>query len=331
MVPSQHNTSSEKKRILVCGATGFIGRNMVENFAQKGHTVTAVSFSRPAYQTPDNVRWVKADLRDQNLVSTLVEGHDIVIQAAATTSGAKDIVTTPYLHVADNAVMNSHLLRACYDHSIDHFIFFSCSIMYKPSKLPVKETDFSHEIEPNYFGAGWTKVYVEKMCEFYGNLGRTKHTIIRHSNIYGPHDKFDLERSHVFGATISKVMTADRSITVWGDGSQARDLLYIGDLVSCVESALEHQEYAVSLYNCGSGTAITVRDLVAKIIAQSKKHVEVQYDTSQPSIPFSLSLDCQKAKTELGWEPMVSLEHGIAKTLDWWRDNIDPITLRVVR
>ena len=55
---------------------------------------------------------------------------------------------------------------------------------------------------PQYFGAGWTKVYIEKMCEFYSRIGDTKYTVMRHSNVFGPHDKFDLEKSHVFGATI---------------------------------------------------------------------------------------------------------------------------------
>ena len=70
-----------------------------------------------------------------------------------------------------------------------------------------------------YFGAGWMKVFVEKMCEFYSRLGMNKYTVIRHSNIYGPHDKFDLDKSHVFGATLNKVINAkDDKVTVWGRG-----------------------------------------------------------------------------------------------------------------
>ena len=65
------------------------------------------------------------------------------------------------------------------------------------------------------------------MCEFYSNLSKTKYTVIRHSNIYGPYDKFDLEKSHVFGATLTKVMNGKERVTVWGTGREGRDLLYI--------------------------------------------------------------------------------------------------------
>ena len=74
---------------------------------------------------------------------------------------------------------------------------------------------------------------IEKMCEFFSSLGRTKHTVIRHSNTYGPHDKYDLEKSHMFGATITKVMNAEDGdeIVVWGDGSTERDYTFIEDIV----------------------------------------------------------------------------------------------------
>ena len=91
-------------------------------------------------------------------------------------------------------------------------------------------------MHPNYFGIGWTKLYIEKMCEFFSRLGVTKHTVIRHTNVFGPHDKFDLERSHVFGATVTKAMTSTTgAITVWGTGEEARDLIYVDDLVRFVE------------------------------------------------------------------------------------------------
>lgn len=316
-----------EKKILICGATGFIGRNLVEYFGKAGHQITATHFTRQPYPTPANVTWVKADLKDPEAGRRLVSGHDRVIQAAATTSGSKDIVNTPYMHVTDNAVMNSHLLRACYDHSVDHFVFFSCSIMYRSSDMPVKEDDFDGQIEDSYFGAGWTKVYLERMCEFFAGLGRTKHTVIRHSNIYGPHDKFDLKRSHVCGATISKTQLANETLQVWGDGSERRDLLHVSDLVRFVDMALQNQQSPYGLYNCGSGQAISVKELAEKLMSLSGKALMLQYDPSKPTIPFSLALDCSKAKVELGWSPTVPLEAGLKSTIEWWRDHIDPATL----
>lgn len=313
-----------KTRVLICGATGFIGRNLTEQLSKRSDLeVHAVRLNRPAYTCP-GVTWHQADLREADKVAALLEGVDVVIQAAATTSGSKDIVTRPFIHVTDNAVMNSLLLRAAYEKKVKHFIFFSCTVMYQSSDELLSEDDFdaNAEIHPRYFGSGWTKVYIEKTCEFFSRLGITKHTVIRHSNIYGPHDKFDLERSHVFGATITKVMTADDKIVVWGSGEEARDLLYVDDLTEFVELAMARQQSAYELYTVGAGKAVTIKDLVRMIVAASGRALRIEHDLSQPTIKTSLALDCRKAMREFGWQPRTTLETGIAKTITWWRAHI---------
>jgi nucleoside-diphosphate-sugar epimerase len=314
-----------RRKILICGATGFIGRNLVEHFATRADCdVHAVRLSRGEYVIP-GVTWHRADLRRVEEVEPLVTGCDIIIQAAATTSGAKDIVARPYIHTTDNAVMNSLLLRAAYDAKVKHFVFFSCSVMLPTSASPLDESawDANVPIAPNYFASGWTKVYIEKMCEFYARLGLTRHTVIRHSNIYGPNDKFDLERSHVFGATVTKAMTAtDGAIRVWGSGEEARDLLYVSDLVAFVERAIDRQTAPHALYNAGSGRAVSVNELVAKIVAGSGRGLRIEHDLSQPTIKTSLCLDCTKAAIDLDWRPQVSLEDGIRRTIEWWKANV---------
>jgi nucleoside-diphosphate-sugar epimerase len=313
------------QKILICGATGFIGRNLIERFAARTDCdVHAVRFMREEYRCL-GVTWHRADLRRVEDVEALVAGCDVIIQAAATTSGAKDIVSRPYIHTTDNAVMNSLLLRAAYEAKVKHFIFFSCTVMHQSSETPLDEEawDANVPLAPNYFASGWTKVYIEKMCEFYARLGVTKHTVIRHSNIYGPHDKFDLERSHVFGATVTKVMTAaDGKITVWGSGEEARDLLYVGDLVDFVERAVDRQPVPYALYNAGYGHAVSINDVVAKIVAASGRSLRIEHDLSKPTIKTSLSLDCAKAARELDWRPRTSLDEGIRRTIDWWRANV---------
>lgn len=320
-----------KQKILICGATGFVGRNMTEHFARNpAYDVHAVRFNRPEYACK-GVTWHKADLRDPAQVSTLLEGVDIIVQAAATTSGAKDIVTRPFIHVTDNAVMNSYLFREAFERKVKHVIFFSCTVMYQSSDKPLKESDFNAQLplHPRYFGVGNTKLYIEKMCEFFAGIGSTKFTAIRHSNIYGAHDKFDLERSHVFGATITKVMTAKDKISVWGTGEEERDLLHADDLNRFVELAITKQPEKYRLYNCGLGKAVSIKDLVNKIVKASGKKLAIEHDLTQPTIKTSLYLDCSLAKQELGWQPQVDLDPGIARTIDWWRENIDPATLQI--
>lgn len=313
------------KRILVCGATGFIGRNMAEHFCRRPeYEVTGVHNKRPAYEL-QGLKWVKADLTNPRDVDRVLQGVDIVIQAAATTSGAKDIVTRPYIHATDNAVMNSYLFRSAFENKVGQVIFFSCTVMYPSSDSALREENFNANaaMHPRYFGVGWTKVYVEKMCEFYSRLGVTKYTAIRHSNIYGPHDKFDLERSHVFGATVTKVLTAnDGNVVVWGTGEESRDLLYVADLVDFVERAIRRQQDPFELYNCGYGQAIQIKDLVRKVVEKSGRRLSVEHDLSQPTIKTSLFLDCSKAERELGWRRSTPLDEGITETIAWWRANI---------
>lgn len=307
------------QRILVCGATGFIGRNVVEKLSHRPDIdLVAIEHESPRFDCP-NVTWVQADLTNEMDVARVLTDIDVVIQAAATTSGAGDIVNRPYIHTADNAVMNSHLFRAAYDNNVRHVIFFSCTVMYPSSDKALREEDFTGEISPQYFGVGWTKVYLEKMAEFYAGLGRTKYTVLRHSNIFGPHDKYDLERSHMFGATVTKTMTAqDGRIVVWGEGEEARDLLYVDDLVDCVEKAIERQEESFGLYNIGYGEAFAVKDVVTKIIAASGRNLTIEFDRSKPTIKTSLFLDCALAKHALGWERLTTFDEGIEATLRWY-------------
>ena len=314
-----------KKKILICGATGFIGKNLAETFAgREDYDVKGVFHIRPPFEC-QGLEWIQADLTQSKGVDSCVSQVDCIIQAAATTSGVNDIVARPYIHVTDNALMNSLIFRAAFEHKVAQVIFFSCSIMYPSGSDPVKETDFNagNNMHPEYFGAGWTKVYLEKMCQFYSGIGPTKYTVVRHSNNYGPHDKFDLEHSHVFGATVTKVLSAnDGKMVIWGDGQEERDFLYVSDLVEFVRLAIDKQDPSFCLCNVGYGSSISISELVKKIILASGKEISIEYDKSKPSIKTSLSLDCTEAKTVFGWEPRITLDEGIQKTINWYHANM---------
>jgi GDP-L-fucose synthase len=313
------------RKILVCGATGFIGRNVAECFSKfDDMEVYGVYNKRPTYDCA-NLNWIKADLNNIDDINNILDGVDIIIQAAATTSGSKDIVSSPYIHVTDNAVMNSLLFRVAFEKKVKHVIFFSCTVMLQSSSKAQTEDDYNAnmDLHPRYFGVGHTKLYLEKMCDFYSRIAETKYTVIRHTNIYGPHDKFDLERSHVFGATITKVLSSkDGNISVWGTGEEERDLLYVDDLVNFIQCAIQNQKSQFGLYNCGSGKSISIKSLVNKIIKTSGKELVVEHDLSQPTIKTSLSLDCSKAEKEINWKPKTSIDDGIIKTIDWWKKNV---------
>ncbi len=315
-----------KKKILVLGATGFIGRNMAEYFADQSDFEVYGTYLNSNLLDHPNIQMLQVDLTNQQEVDRVVKGMDVIIQAAAITSGIKDVSENPHKIIADNAVMNSLVFRSAFDHAVSHVVFLSCTVMYHSSDIPLKETDFdaNREIYPSYFGGAWNKIYFEKMCEFYSRLGRNMYTVLRHSNIYGPYDKYDLERSHAFGATMTKVMTAEKNgkIIVWGTGEEKRDLLYVEDLVRCVELAISRQKNPFELYNAGYGSSISIKDLVYKIIDCSDKQLSIEHDLSKPSNKTALCLDCTKAREELGWEPQILLEKGIQKTMEWYKANV---------
>jgi nucleoside-diphosphate-sugar epimerase len=314
---------AEPRTVVICGATGFIGRNCVERFAASTeYRVRAIYNHRPPYDCP-GVEWVQADLTLAREAARALAGADIVIQAAATTSGAGDIVKRPHMHITDTAIIHSQILRAALDKGVRHLMTFSCSIMYESREEPHDETSFDANapITPRYFGGAWNKIYFEKMGEFFASLGSMKVSVIRHTNVYGPHDKFDLERSHVFGATVTKALTEAERIVVWGDGSEARDLIHVDDLVDLVQAMIDRQEASFDLVCAGAGEAVRIGDLVRLIVGASGRKLAIEFDTTKPSIPTSITLGHAKATQEYGWAPRIGLEEGIRRTVTWWREH----------
>jgi GDP-L-fucose synthase len=317
-------SEKKRKRILICGASGFIGFNLFQSLSRRKDFDVVGTYLTNRYKrmVKKDKRFIKADLTDKKQVDKLTKGVDVIIQAAANTSGAKDVVERPYIHVVDNVTMNNHLFKSAYDNNVGQVIFYSCTVAYPTGNKYLKETDMNLNAEfGKYFGAGWMKIYAEKQCEFYSRLGRTKFTAIRHSNIYGPYDRFDLERSHVTAATITKVITANDKITVWGEGKEERDLLFISDLVDFTEKVIDKQKYAFDVFNVGLGKSISVKDLVKKVISLSDRKLKIEYDRKGPTIGTKIRLNVDKAKKEFNWKPRVSLDEGLKKTIKWHKQN----------
>jgi GDP-L-fucose synthase len=320
------------KNLLICGGSGFIGRNCVEHFAKNPeYKITATYFSEQKYEPIEGVEFVKIDLRDESAVKEIMKDKHIVIQAAATTTGAKDVIERPYVHVTDNAVMNSWIFREAVVNKIEHLIFFSCTVMYQSKDVQQSELDWSasDRIYPNYFGVGNTKVYLENMCDFYSQIGETKFTAIRHSNVFGPYDKYDLDKCHVVPAFINKIINATDTLHVWGNGEAKRDIIYIDDLVDMVEKVIEKQESKYELFNCGAGKAYSIKELADTIMQVNDKKLELQYDSTKPNIPTVVILNCDKAKTKLGWIPKVDILTAFKKTSDWYKSNYSGSKLHV--
>ena len=313
-------------RILITGATGFIGRNLFECFSQREdldvwgvcHTLAPWTLGK----------MLQGDLTEKESAESIIRHikPDVLIHAAAVSAGAKYIRENPQALITDSMIMNTRVLEAAHACGVPHVVLLSCTVLYPMNRpLPVKEDSFDYaEIHPLYSGVAIVKVALEGLAKFYADLGKINVTIMRHSDVYGPHDKYDSDRAHMFAAKISEVMRAgdDGVIVMWGSGREHRDLLYISDLVDFIELAIESQVWHYEVFNVGLGEAHTVRDVVQKIIAASRKNLRVVFDTTKPTLPVNLALNISKAKNRLGWEPRVSLTEGIEKTLAWFKSNV---------
>lgn len=312
---------SKKKNLLVLGANGFIGKNLL-NYLDPNlfNLFGSYHLVRPKIK---NISLIKVNLLKKTDVEKIFTGMDIVINAAAITTGAKDIVSKPFMHVTDNSIINALVSRVAFEKKIEHVIMLSCTVMYKSSNKPIKEIDYKENIIPyeKYFGAAWMKVYMEKTSEFFSKMKKNKYTIIRHSNVYGPHDNFDLNTSHFMAATIRKTIESNKEIKVWGDGSEKRDLIYVEDLCDFIVKAIKYQKSSFRIYNVGLGIAFPIKKIVKEIIKISKKNILIKWLPSAPTIKTSICLNCDLAKKELGWIPNTTLTEGIKHTISWYLNN----------
>jgi GDP-L-fucose synthase len=308
------------KKILILGCGGFIGHNLAIFFSKKKNFKVYGTYLSKKPKI-NNIKLYQHNILNKNKTEEIFRGKDIIINCAAVTSGAKDILARPYIHVTQNNIINSIVVEAAFKKKTKHLIMLSCTLMYNSSKKKLKETDLdlNKGLYSKYFGGAWMKIYMEKMTEFFSKISKTRFTIIRHSNLYGAFDKFDLKRSHVFGATINKVLNAKKEIIVLGKGNEKRDLLYIDDFTNFIDKVIKKQKKNFKLYNCGLGKFISIKDLTNKIIKISDKNLKIKFDKSFKSLNTYVKLNCQLAYKELGWKPRISLDEGIKRTIKWYK------------
>ena len=310
------------KKVLICGGSGFIGKNLIKYLKKKPYKIFAT------YKTkkPNNfnyVKWIKSDLTSKNDVEKTIKNYQIIIQCAAVTSGAKDMVTNPFSLIGDNVVMNSLVLKETIKKNIKHFIFLSCSVMYHHSKKKLKEKDYDPKKKLNkiYEGMALSKVYIENMCKFFSERSKTKFTVLRHTNIYGPYDKFENKKSHFMASTITKARYAKKKLEVWGNGNEKRDFLYVDDLCSAIECVLKKQKNSFELLNISYGKMFSIKEIVKKVKKIIKKNYQILFDTTKPTININISVDNNKVIQQYKWKPKNKIDDGIRKTISWYLKN----------
>jgi GDP-L-fucose synthase len=142
--------------------------------------------------------------------------------------------------------------------------------------------------------------------------------IARPGNLYGPHDKFADGKSKVIPALIKRAVNKENPFTVWGDGQDVKDFLYIDDFIEALVRALAI-ESNFEVLNIASGKSVRLQEVIEAILKLSgNSHAEVNYDESKPSMIPVRHIDISLAKEKLGWVPQVDLETGLARTIEWY-------------
>lgn len=312
-------------KVLVTGAGGFLGTNMVKRLVEEGSYVRGTLHTRsPQYEHQD-LEYVKADLTNMEECRRVVEGMDYVFMCAANTSGAGVMATQPLAHVTPNVVMNAQMLEASYQAKVKKFLFISSSAAYPPSgDRPVSEAYmFDGDPYEAYFSVGWMKRYAEVLCRIYSEKIKDpmKTVVVRPSNVYGPYDKFDFERSHVTAALIRKVIERHDPLEVWGTGEDVRDLIYVDDFIDAVMLAMNRLD-RFDPVNVGYGKGCRVRDVLTTLLDVDKfDNAKVVVNPTKPSmIPIRL-VDVSKAQAVLEFKAMINLRDGLKHTLEWYRQS----------
>jgi len=318
-------------KVLVTGAAGFLGTNIVKRLVAEGGLVRGTLHNRPPQFKHPNLEYVNVDLTQMGDCQRVVEGMDYVLMCAANTSGAAVMATQPLAHVTPNVVMNAQMLEASYQAEIKKFLFISSSAAYPPSgDCPVSEAEmFEGDPYEAYFSVGWMKRYAEILCRIYSEKIKDpmKVVVVRPSNVYGPYDKFDLERSHVTAALIRKVVERQDPLEVWGTGEDVRDLIYVDDFIDAVLLSMAKID-KFNPVNIGFGEGCRIRDVLDTLLdVDGFSDSKVVVNPTKPSmIPIRL-VDVSKAKTLLNFTPHTSLKVGLRKTLAWYRETYGPKTI----
>ena len=311
------------KKIFIAGGTGFLGGAIARQLLAQGALVRTTHFSRAANFTHANLEWFKADLREEDACHAAVRGMDYAFNCAASTSGAADIRSNPLIHVTSNVVLNARLMEAAYRANIKRFVFLSSAAAYPPrGNHPLREDEmFTDEPAEVYYPAGWMKRYAEILCRMYGEKlnPQMPTVVIRPSNVYGPRDKFDWQRSHVTAALVRKVMERHRPILVWGTGNEVRDLIYVDDFVSGVLAAFGAAAPFLTA-NIGSGRGYSVKEILnTALAADGFSDAEIRFDPSRPQTVDKLLVDVTFARERLRFIAQTPLQEGLCQTIAWLR------------
>ncbi len=310
---------NKKSKIYIAGHNGMVGRAIWRVLLERGYTNLVGRSSK------------ELDLRNYNKVLDFFneEKPSVVIDAAARVGGIMANSTYPYQFIMENMQIQNNLIDLSLNHNIDKFIFLGSSCIYpKFANQPLKEEYLlTGALEPTNEWYALAKISGVKSCEAIREQYNKDYVSLMPTNLYGIHDNFDLETSHVLPAMLRKFHEAkindNQPVTLWGSGTPLREFLFVDDMAKAVVFALENRlpEY---LYNVGTGQDLSIKELAETVQSVVGHQGELIWDSSKPDGTPRKLMDISKMH-ELGWKHQIELKEGIEKTYQWFLENISNI------
>jgi GDP-L-fucose synthase len=305
--------------IYIAGHNGMVGSAIWRTLTAKGYTNLIGASSK------------ELDLRNQQAVRDFVRKNkpDVIIDAAAKVGGILANNNFPYPFLMENMQIQNNLIDSAHRLGVDKFIFLGSSCIYpKLAPQPLKEDYLlTDSLEPTNEWYAIAKITGVKACQAIRNQFEKDFVSLMPTNLYGIHDNFDLNSSHVLPAMIRKFHEAKLNnnavVVLWGSGTPMREFLFVDDMAEAVVFALENQlpDY---LYNVGTGEDLTIRELAETIQKITGHQGEIIWDGSKPDGTPRKLMDISKMHA-LGWKHKVNLEEGIQKTYNWFLENIENV------
>ena len=303
-------------RVLVTGGAGFIGSNLVDRLIEKGADVSVVDNLLTGFERNINPRakFYKVDVRDRDRLREIFESErPEYVHHLAAQMDVRRSVEEPTFDAENNILGGLNVITSSLESGVKKIIYASTggAVYGEPQYLPVDER---HPVNP-ICQYGISKHTVEHYLYLYRYLYGLNYTVLRYPNVYGPRQNPKGEAG--VNAIFIGMMLEGRTPTIFGDGKQLRDYVYVDDVVEANLLAMEKGDGEI--YNIGSGIGISVNkiySMLSEILSFDKPPI---YAPPRLGEIQKVYLDSSKAQGELGWKPRVNFEDGLRKTIAWFR------------
>jgi len=300
--------------VLVAGGSGLVGSAIVRELKRLNQEVIGISS-----KDVDLLERSKTFECINNLKPTAI------INCAAKVGGIGGNNSYPVEFLSHNLQIQSNLMDAAHAAKVSKFVFLGSSCIYpKDCAQPIKEEYLlTGALEQTNSAYAVAKIAGIELIKSYRKEYGYKWISLMPTNMYGPNDNFDLENGHVLPVLIRKFIEAKRSgsgkVTLWGSGSPLREFLHVDDLAKAVVLCMDKFDDSKQI-NIGSGQEVSIKDLASKISNAVGFNGEIIWDSSKPDGTMRKILDSSKI-ANLGWKPLISLDQGIASTVEWYLQN----------